>query len=444
MRKILTIGIIAALLCGIGLANTTLAATPQTGNNSQDKPHFDYWVESKNMSNYSIYNPPNIVKPVFDKAWQLANPGSYIIDPSKPITKNITILNNSQFLSNHTLIIKRTPAQISQLIQSAKTNSITLNDTLNSMSLTPSVFMTEAAVTWLWVQDQWGDNEVTIYNAGSSAASGYVIVWSWEDGYGYGNTYSNLAAGTSTTVSVPFKPRLGTSVGIKPMVIEIADSNQVALEIVQLSPDGIETYNNAAGYLTDPDGGDSLETSDLYHFPYSSGYPIIHEAAVAGDDTSTPYSTAEQETGYVYNKMHPNYNLSNPASNYTASDLWITNNGYTGVCDEFATLFTSFDRSLGIPTRFYLINMNNSTNATVGHGISEIWDGNKWVHADPTWNVFNNSQIYKQHGYSHIHMWRMSDANDSLYMGDPYGDGLLDYWSDFGVKVNLGEPSAYN
>ena len=87
--------------------------------------------------------------------------------------------------------------------------------------------------------------------------------------------------------------------------------------------------------------------------------------------------------------------------------------------------------------------MNCSGNST-GHGIAEIWNGNQWIHSDPTWNVFDNPQVYNQSGCSHIHVWRMCDADDSIYSGDPYGDQLLHFWEDFGIKEDLGELDRYN
>ncbi len=448
MRNILTISIIALLLCWIGLANIAniaLAATMQA-DNSQEKPQFDHWVEKRDMSKYNNYNPPQDVKAVFNETWKQKHPSGVIFDPSKINMKGVAVLNTTKFLPDNMAIAKRSQVQISTLKQSQAKSSTASNDTLASMMASANVFVMQVYYCWYWTQDVWFNNQITIYNAGPSVASGIVIFGSGEDGYGYAAPFYDLAVGAYTTVTVPFKPETYTSVGIKPIIVEVrVDPGQIITDQVRLSTDGIERYNNAAGYLVDPDGGDSLETSDLYHFPLGDGYAIIYEAAQAGDNTYTPYNTAYYTNTYVHYKMIDHYNLSYPPSNYTASDLWIISNDYTGVCDEFATLFTSFERSLGVPTRYYYINMiNNSTGVPVGHGISEIWDGTKWVHTDPTWNSFNNTHVYIGAGYSYIRMWRMSDANDSLYSGDPYGDGLLDWWSDFGVRDYLGEPDEYN
>ena len=393
---------------------------------SSEQPHFDRWAKPRDMSNFSRYIPPIDKKVVPNETSELLYPGLVVWNSSR-IVKEDTSPIDAVFHPNGSVSV--TKSQEAKKGQGSKT--------------TPDVRITGGYYYWYWVQDTWFSNQFDIYNYGPSTASGKVIFWSWEDGYGYYNTFSNLAPYTSTTVTVPFQVISSySSVGIKPIAVEVrVDPYDTTTDFVWMPTDGIEKYNNDANHLSDPDGGDSLETSDLYHFPFSEGYAIISEAASAGDDTTTPYETAYQINTYVNGVMH--YTLDNPDTNYTAADLWIKDNGYDGCCDEYATLFVAFDRSLGIPSRYYLLQMNCSGNST-GHGIAEIWNGNQWIHSDPTWNVFDNPQVYNQSGCSHIHVWRMCDADDSIYSGDPYGDQLLHFWEDFGIKEDLGELDRYN
>ncbi|MEA3431643.1 MAG: transglutaminase domain-containing protein, partial [candidate division WOR-3 bacterium] len=51
----------------------------------------------------------------------------------------------------------------------------------------------------------------------------------------------------------------------------------------------------------------------------------------------------------------------------------------TGVCDDYATLFVSNARSAGIPAR------ELRGNRKVRHEWARIWNGDRWIHADPTW-----------------------------------------------------------
>ena len=142
--------------------------------------------------------------------------------------------------------------------------------------------------------------------------------------------------------------------------------------------------------------------------------------------------------------------MSYPWPNYAASDLYIrshdaTNGQYYGVCNEYATMFTSFDRALGVPTQRFAITMQNSTGYTVGHTITQIWDGSNWINTDPTWNSFNNPQVYKQAGYHNIALTRLNGADDEKSPNNPLGDeGLLNAWTDFDTIQYLGQVSAYN
>lgn len=395
--------------------------------NSSEIPHFDRWAEQRDMSHLNRYIPPTDKKAVPNEKLELIYPKLVVWNSSRIVKEDMSPID-AVFHSNGRVSV--TKSQETKKGQGSKT--------------THNVRITGGYYNWYWVQDTWFNNQFDIYNYGSSAASGKVIFWSWEDGYGYYTTFSNLAPYTNTTVTVPFQVISSiSSVGIKPIAIEVrVDPDDTTTDFVRMPTDGIEKYNNDVNHLSDPDDGDSLETSDLYHFPFSEGYAIISEAASAGDDTTTPYETAYQIMTYVNGAMH--YTLDNPDSSYTAADFWIKDNGYDGCCDEYSTLFVAFDRSLGIPSRYYLLNFINSTGDLEGHGISEIWNGNQWIHSDPTWNAFDNPQVYIQSNYSHIHVWKMSDANDSICGNDPHGDQLLHFWNDFGIRDDLGELGRYN
>ncbi|KUK60718.1 MAG: Uncharacterized protein XE10_1857 [Methanoculleus marisnigri] len=84
--------------------------------------------------------------------------------------------------------------------------------------------------------------------------------------------------------------------------------------------DAIEKYNNDASHLLDPDGGENLETSDLYHFPFSEGYRVLSKAARVADNTTNPYQSAYEIMQYVYGAM--SYTYEEPYIEYTISDLY--------------------------------------------------------------------------------------------------------------------------
>ncbi|MDD2297375.1 MAG: hypothetical protein PHX79_06120, partial [Sphaerochaetaceae bacterium] len=198
----------------------------------------------------------------------------------------------------------------------------------NKLTATTDVRITEAQIAWYWVQDSVVRHLITVRNVGSVPASGKVIVISPEDGYGYYNTFSNLPPSANETVSVAYMVPSGSSVGRKPIVLEVwVDPDDTRTDSWLMPIDGIEKYNNDADHLPDPDWGTNLETSDLYHFPYGSlsseSYGQTIEAATAGDDTTTPYATAQKILGYTKNVMC--YTSDDLDGNYTASDIWIKN-----------------------------------------------------------------------------------------------------------------------
>ena len=366
------------------------------------------------------------------------------------MTTDVSRLENAGFATNNrvnaTFSISRQPA-INQLNAGETPANASSTDGTAGVEALSAVYIYSVSYNWYWVQDTWFNNEVTIYNAGPAIVSGKVVFISPEDGYGYYTPFTNLAPYTFATVTVPFEV-IGSlsTVGIKPIIVQVrVDPNDEVTDAMEMPVDGIEKYNNDASHLADPDGGDSLKSSELYH-PLNEGYTILREAAMACDNSNLPYITAILGNSYVYSRF--NYSNVSPLEQYTATDLYIKshemNGKYQGVCDEFATLYTSFMRSLGVPTRYYVMTFNNSTGYPFGHGITEIWDGSRWVHSDPTWSEFSNPHIYNQSGFCDVRMWHMSDANDNIDTTDPSGDQLLNSWHDFGIVRYLGMRPEYN
>ena len=388
---------------------------------------FDQWAGQKDMSAYNPVVTPVVVKKM-DAKTARAFPGVTVISQGTRFTTGNNVVDEQK-----------------STMKAAKINFIrpaSRTGTMATTATTPLVAPEYGYFNWYWTQDTTATQTIVIHNYGSTAASGQVTFVSIEDGYGSSASYTNLAPGANCSVSIPF-PVIASqsSVGIKPMgfFITVNPDNAVTWS-GQLSLNAIEKYNNDASHLPDPDGGDNLETSDLYHFPFGDGYAIIQEAATAGDNTNSPYDTASKLNGYVHGMM--TYTSSDPYLLYAASDLYIKNHGNQGVCDEFATMDVSFSRSLGIPSRFLGITWVNETGYSYGHAILENRIGNAWVHSDPTWNSFNNPQVYKNGNNTHIDLTKYTDADDNRYTGDPSGDGLLRY-EDM-IAVPFGELPGYN
>ncbi|PKL58306.1 MAG: transglutaminase, partial [Methanomicrobiales archaeon HGW-Methanomicrobiales-5] len=389
---------------------------------------FDEWAGQKDMSAYSVIVPTVPVKKM-DAQTAKAYPGIVEISPDMkfPAGNNAVDVQKSSMKA----------AKINFVQPVLQTNT-----RAKALAVIPTVAPEYGYFNWYWTQDTVATQTIVIHNYGSTAASGLVYFVSIEDGFGTPTAYSNLAPGANMTVSIPFMVVGGQStVGIKPMgfFITVGPDNTVTWS-GQLALNGIEKYNNDASHLPDPDGGDNLETSDLYHFPFSEGYAIISEAATAADNTNSPFETANTLNTYVHGIMH--YTTTDTNLLYAASDLYVKDHGYEGVCDEYSTMDITFSRSLGIPSRFLGITWVNQSGYSLGHAILEHRIGGTWVHSDPTWSTFNNPQIYNQGNNTHMNLTKYTDADDNRYTADPSGDGLLRY-EDM-IAAPFGELPGYN
>jgi hypothetical protein len=432
----ITILLVSSVLMSVSAtANENKAA-----DNNMAVPQFEEWAKPMNLSEYNGHKPQLKTESPSLEALEKANPDIIALSELEKNRFNSISRENVafeySFEPDNTVSVK-IPMETTKLSKGEV-----------GVKSNPDVRITEVTYSWYWTQDITFNNDVKIQNYGTSTASGKVLFWSLEDGYGYYRTFSNLAPNANTTVTVPFQAVSAySSIGVKPIAIEVrVDPNDVSTHFAWMPVDGIEKYNNNAGHLCDPDGGINLATSDIYHFPFNEGYSIISEAAVAGDDTTTPYETAEKINFYVHDAMDYDYDMFLDR-NYTASDLWIISHTsdsghYIGVCDEYSTLFNAFNRALGIPSKQYYMNMTNSSGIT-HHEMAELWDGQEWIHSDPTWNSFDNPGVYVSQNWSNMHFWNHKNANDDLYLVDTSGDGLLHYKFDF-EREYLGLLDKYN
>lgn len=427
----------------ISLALIPVSATANENKATNDSSYISTveWVKPMDLSEYNGHKPQIKVEPLSPEELEKTDLSIIALNESEKMELNS--------IPREKAVLEVNSQSFGQVSVKIPAKSTKLSESKAKLRSDPDVRITEVTYNWYWVQDSVFNNYVTIHNYGTSTVSGKVLFWSAEDGYGYYKTFSNLASGSNMTVTVPFQATsTQSSIGIKPIAIEVrVDPDDTSTHFAWMPYDGIEKYNNDASHLPDPDNGVNLNTSDIYHFPFYEGYNIIFEAAVAGDNTITPYETARKITDYVYKAMHYD-NETFLDRSYTASDLWIINHTnasgyYIGVCDEYATLFNAFNRALGVPSKQYYMNMTNSSGNGSAHEMAEIWDGQEWIHSDPTWNSFDNPDVYVSKNYSDMYFWNLRDADDDLDPSDPSGDGLLHYEFDFDREY-LGMLAKYN
>jgi len=418
--------LLAALMLGVVLVPLVSAMNDTNPTPPGWVGEFDEWAGQKDMSAYNPIVTPVAVRKMDEKTAK-AYPGVTIISPDTRFPPGNDIVDSQKSSMK--------AARLNFISPAGKTG------TVKAAAAIPLVAPEYGYFDWYWTQDTTVTQTIVIHNYGTTAASGQVTFVSIEDGYGASAAFTNLAPGANCSVSIPFPVVASqSSVGIKPMGFFITVNPGTVTWSGQLSLNGIEKYNNDASHLPDPDGGDNLETSDLYHFPFSEGYAIISEAATAADNTNSPYDTASRLNDYVGTKM--NYSTTTTYLLYAASDLYIVNDNYRGVCDEFSTMDVTFSRSLGIPSRFLGITWIDENGVAQGHAILENRMAGAWVHSDPTWKSFNNPQVYEMANNTHMSLTKYTDADDSRYTTDPSGDGLLRY-EDM-IAEPFGELPAYN
>jgi hypothetical protein len=108
------------------------------------------------------------------------------------------------------------------------------------------------------------------------------------------------------------------------------------------------------------------------------------------------------------------------------SDREIIERGYRGVCDEHAILLVSYLRAMGIPARYVW----GAELGGGGHAWAELWDGSSWIHADATWNSYNNPQVY-QGGGTYVDVIQVhAKWNDSLVHNEFYNESGTLYFFD--------------
>lgn len=328
---------------------------------------------------------------------------------------------------------------------------------LSSRSIEPK--STDVVATWVEIPAYWDRGSVITVRVGFKSYLRYsytatlTITCEIRDKYKYQFFpvyYWKTEASAQKSVRLTLRPRATkyvniyvdtptTTVGLKKVIVEIRGDLQYTFDE---GYNFVQRFNkNEFGSITKVDYRENdYELSDIYHF---NEYTIIKKAGEAADmsyeSIKDPYRTAKKMNGWIHNNFE--YTNTTNYRHYTWGDKAIlsTYDGkYHGVCDEYTVLFVSFVRALNIPARQIYILWSD---VNIAHEFAEIWSGDRWVHADPTWNAFDDPQIYKRHGYKQIYMiCILQGADDSLcsYDDNPYDNvpdnGVIHYLYDYEYK----------
>ncbi len=210
--------------------------------------------------------------------------------------------------------------------------------------------------------------------------------------------------------------------------------------VIQLL-DGSYIIAGSTKYLTN--------NSDVFLIKIDENGNLIWMRTYNGERSNRAYDIAQSlDGGYVIvgktggdillMKVDENGDLIWVKTYNGAQDKYSSCDGrYHGVCDEYAVLFISFARAVNIPARQIYVH----TDSADGHEFAEIWDGSKWVHADPTWNKYDDPGIYRENGLFIEYVKIYAGANDSKDSDDTYGDGII-YWYEYNEKIDY-NPNPY-
>lgn len=146
---------------------------------------------------------------------------------------------------------------------------------------------------------------------------------------------------------------------------------------------------------------------------------------------------------------------------FTQSDWYLGYNQsgfgprYHGICKDYASLARSYYRSMGIPAKFLICVMNDKDGKLASHAWLEVYDGSRWIQADPAMNVFDDPGHYKDLGYSAIQIRELSvcqkkaDSKKSSGAADDLIFQAWLYWDppdrlDFETVIDRGFDPTYN
>ena len=117
-------------------------------------------------------------------------------------------------------------------------------------------------------------------------------------------------------------------------------------------------------------------------------------------DLSDPRSAAEVLALELNGKL-VTYNLTPKGTNNDHPSDLATLDAGLGDCTDMTALFASMARSLNIPVR-EVITYFKSGGSDSGHAFAEVYLDGEWVHADPTWFIFDEADRYLRSSHTEM------------------------------------------
>jgi hypothetical protein len=190
-----------------------------------------------------------------------------------------------------------------------------------------------------------------------------------------------------------------------------------------------------------PPTSDWLADNELHHPSRqewrSLALQITSGAATVADKAFRIWLDIQSRMAYDLNITH--------IAEFTWSDNLTRNqNGWRGICDEWAIVEATLLRALGIPAVIKFLTWTQPNGKTVAHACVEWSDNGAWRHMDALWRAFDNRAVYRQNGATNVKVMDADFPLDSRStvpawgVPDPTGDERLHPYGDF--ILNPGYP----
>ena len=239
----------------------------------------------------------------------------------------------------------------------------------------------------------------------------------------------------------------------------------VRFDIADPEPDNDNLGNDDLSTLVPPGYYDQRfanREADAYNNSLNASMALTN--GVEPYHTKDLYGAMKNVTAYVNRQMvsdAENWQLDPYYGDFTQSDWYLGYNQsgfgprYHGICKDYVSLARSYFRSMGIPAKFIICVEKDREGKVYSHAWVEVYDRSRWIHADPTWNQFDNPKYYVTSGYTDIQVRELSSCvkkSTSIKSSGEADDLVFQAWiywdtenrMDFETVVDRGMDPMYN
>ncbi len=186
----------------------------------------------------------------------------------------------------------------------------------------------------------------------------------------------------SQTYQVPLSEPIDRHQGLNAMTLRVLGNTALVQSWENTTTERKQTILRsyaATTRMAHPDDNRRYSREEL-SYPLSAG-PVLDLAAIAVDTAATPLEQARQLTEFVHNYIRYDHHS-------TMQNVLDVIRNQQGDCNEYAELYTTLGRALGMPVRTVigLAYTDEYAPAFALHAWNEVLLEGSWSAFDPTWN----------------------------------------------------------